>query len=52
MKQCVRCLIEKPLDQFGNNKNSKDGKLNQRPLKEIVSDYTQNPMNFTSLPNF
>jgi len=26
MKQCVRCLIEKPLDQFGNNKNSKDGK--------------------------
>ena len=26
MKQCVRCIIEKPLDQFGDNKNNKGGK--------------------------
>jgi len=26
MKQCIRCLIEKPLEEFGDNKNNKDGK--------------------------
>jgi hypothetical protein len=26
MKQCVRCIVEKPLHQFGDNKNNKDGK--------------------------
>jgi len=26
MKQCKRCTIEKPLDQFGDNKNNKDAK--------------------------
>jgi hypothetical protein len=46
-------MVPASLDTTGGlPKNNKDGKLNQRPLKEIVSDYTQNPMNFTSLPNF
>ena len=26
MKQCKRCTIKKPLDQFGDNKNNKDAK--------------------------
>ena len=46
-------MVPASLDTTGGlPKNNKDGILNQRPLKEIVSDYTQNPMNFTSLPNF
>ena len=26
MKKCIRCAIEKSLDQFGNNKNNEEGK--------------------------
>jgi hypothetical protein len=26
MKQCKECIIEKPLDQFYNKKDEKDGK--------------------------
>lgn len=41
MKQCNRCLIEKPLDEFHTHKNCFDGHLNQcRGCRnKWVSDY-------------
>jgi len=39
LKRCSKCGIEKPLDDFSNNKNHKDGKHNQ--CKLCIKEYQQ-----------